>query len=90
MNDAAAIRNGSLANNSRFFGDNTSETTSTALNGTNGSWNIDRANFFTTSSWMNTGGSSGNGADSGIFAHDVNTGGQIANHIGHRTILLGY
>jgi hypothetical protein len=88
VNDIAAIRNGGLAGNSKFFGSATAEIISTAV--TNGSWNGDRSESMqSTAPWPALGGQAPNGTQAGSFAFARETGG-VFDYMGHRTILSGY
>ncbi|MCL2001805.1 hypothetical protein FWG76_00160 [Candidatus Saccharibacteria bacterium] len=89
MNDVSAIRNGGLANNSRFLGDAVSETI--AIDHQNGSWNgDDNYTAVSTAPWFRWGSQSGgNSVVAGLWAK-IGANGDTANHLSHRTILLGY
>jgi hypothetical protein len=88
VNNENAIRNGSLANNVKFFGSATSEIVSAAAD--SGSWNGDRIwSVESAQSWQMKSGYSYHTSAAGIFHNDNNNGGVLAG-LGHRTILSGY
>ncbi len=82
---------GGLANNSLFFGDNTTETISAPH--TFGGWNGDRSYTVTsTEQWAAFSIASNYGEQAGLFSPDSDNGafGTGSSATSHRTILSGY
>jgi hypothetical protein len=90
VDNANAIWNGRLANNSLFFGGLTAE----VLSDTNvyGAWDEDHANSIgSTNPWFTRGGEAPNSETAGITAfHRISAAGGSVNLASHRTILSGY
>jgi hypothetical protein len=88
VDDGTAAWNGSLANNSLFFGSNTTETISTGIRA--GSWGGDLAYVvYSTNPWFRMGGEPSNTSGSGVFSFYYMSG-STSDHHSHRTILSGY
>ncbi|MCL2002258.1 hypothetical protein FWG76_02530 [Candidatus Saccharibacteria bacterium] len=93
MDAIAAIRDGGLANNPKFFGSTLAEIVARSASN-NSSWNGDYAYSVATPNsrfWFAMGNRSFNSSQVGVFAfYGSNSGGGAAEHHSHRTILLGY